>query len=69
MPEKEEDWPTLEEILAFRDRVRARLTNLYDDLLSGHRALTRKIGRVLFMTLEHEAFHAEVSIVAPFDAS
>ena len=32
---------------------------LYDDLDSGNMELTRKIGRVLFMTLEHEALHAE----------
>lgn len=32
---------------------------LYDDLESGQITLTRKIGRVLFMTLEHEAMHAE----------
>lgn len=33
--------------------------NLYDDIDSGKRLLTRKMGRVLFMTLEHEAMHAE----------
>jgi len=32
---------------------------LYDDIDSHKVALTRKIGRVLFMTLEHEAMHAE----------
>lgn len=34
--------------------------NLYRDIDSGKVTLTRKIARVLFMTLEHEAFHAEV---------
>ena len=33
---------------------------LYEDMSSGKVALTRKVARVLFMTLEHEAFHAEV---------
>jgi len=60
VPQNEEDWPTLDVILGFRDRVRARLAALYDDISSGRRQLTRKVGRVLFMTLEHEGFHAEV---------
>ncbi|EJD05995.1 DUF323 domain-containing protein [Fomitiporia mediterranea MF3/22] len=59
VPQNEEDWPSLESILNFRDRVRARLSRLYDDLGTGKRQLTRKIGRVLFMTLEHEGLHAE----------
>ena len=33
--------------------------NIYDDIDSGEILLTRKIGRVLFMTLEHEAMHVE----------
>jgi L-histidine Nalpha-methyltransferase / hercynylcysteine S-oxide synthase len=32
---------------------------LYDDFDTGKRTLTRKAGRVLFMTFEHEALHAE----------
>ncbi|KDN51927.1 hypothetical protein RSAG8_00478, partial [Rhizoctonia solani AG-8 WAC10335] len=59
VPEKDEDWPSLEEILSFRDRVRARLMQLYDDFESGKRVLTRTIGRVLWMTYEHEVLHAE----------
>ncbi|KAL5529074.1 hypothetical protein ACEPAG_5048 [Sanghuangporus baumii] len=59
VPQNDEEWPTLESILQFRDRVRARLTRLYDDIASGRRELTRKVGRVLFMTYEHEGFHAE----------
>lgn len=51
--------------MAFQSRVRERLLNVYADIESGKRTLTRKIARVLFMTLEHEAFHAEVS---PFPA-
>lgn len=65
MPEKDEDWPTLESILAFRDRVRARLQSVYARLSSGDLASakipTRKAQRVLWMTFEHEAFHIEVS--------
>lgn len=35
------------------------MMTLYDDIESGKRTLTRKTGRVLFMTLEHEGMHSE----------
>ncbi|KAF9467808.1 C-type lectin protein [Collybia nuda] len=59
VPEADEDWPTLESIMGFRNSVRARLFQLYDDLQSGKRVLTRNIARTLVMTLEHEGFHVE----------
>lgn len=61
VPVNDEDWPLLEEILSFRDRVRKRLMRLYDDFESGRKVLTRKAGRVIWMTFEHETMHAEVS--------
>jgi len=45
-----------------RNRVRQRLMKLYEDLKTGRRPLDRKTARVLYMTFEHEAFHAEVGI-------
>ncbi|KAK7690156.1 hypothetical protein QCA50_006805 [Cerrena zonata] len=59
VPQSKEDWPTQGEILGFQARVRERLLNLYNDISTGKITLTRKVARVLFMTLEHEAFHAE----------
>ena len=59
VPIKDEDWPSLSSILDFQAAVRARLMRLYDNIDAGGLILTRKIGRVLFMTLEHEAMHAE----------
>ncbi|KAJ4482382.1 DUF323 domain-containing protein [Lentinula aciculospora] len=59
VPLKDEDWPSLSSILQFRSRVRSRLLKFYDDFQTGNLSLTRKMGRVLFMTFEHEAFHAE----------
>ncbi|KAI0631951.1 DUF323 domain-containing protein [Trametes polyzona] len=59
VPQRDEDWPSLPSILEFQSRVRERVLNLYRDIDSGKITLTRKIARVLFMTLEHEAFHAE----------
>lgn len=48
--------------MQFQSRVRERVMQLYRDINSGKVTLTRKIARVLFMTLEHEAFHAEVRL-------
>ncbi|KAF5382668.1 hypothetical protein D9615_002725 [Tricholomella constricta] len=59
VPQNDEDWPTLTAILQFQARVRTRLSDLYDDIASAKIPLTRKVGRVLFMTFEHEALHAE----------
>ncbi|THU80951.1 hypothetical protein K435DRAFT_972551 [Dendrothele bispora CBS 962.96] len=59
VPTEDEDWPTLSAILQFKARVRSRLLQIYDDVDTGKRTLTRKMGRVLWMTYEHEAMHAE----------
>jgi formylglycine-generating enzyme required for sulfatase activity len=55
----ESDWPTIDEILAFRDRVIARLRGVYDQIATGDQALSRHVGRVLFMVYEHQAMHLE----------
>jgi L-histidine Nalpha-methyltransferase / hercynylcysteine S-oxide synthase len=59
VPEKDEDWPSIDTIISFRNGVRARLAQLYDDLYTGKRTLNRNIARTLVMTLEHEGFHIE----------
>ncbi|KAJ7076893.1 C-type lectin protein [Mycena belliarum] len=59
VPERDEEWPSLETILSFRTGVRRRLFALYEDLENGKRSLTRNIARTLVMTLEHEGFHVE----------
>jgi hypothetical protein len=59
VPTDLEDWPSLANVVDYQQRVRARVMSLYDDIDSGKRTLTRKMGRVLFMTLEHEGMHAE----------
>ncbi len=61
VPDQDEDWPTCSDILDYRDRVRARLLKVYDDVESGQLKMSRRMGRVLFMVFEHEAMHAEVS--------
>ncbi|KAF8635186.1 hypothetical protein AX17_003962 [Amanita inopinata Kibby_2008] len=59
VPERDDDWPTLENIINFRERVHARLARLYEELQTGKRHLTRNIARTLVMTFEHEGFHVE----------
>lgn len=59
VPVDEADWPAVDEVIAFRDRVRRRLRGIYEQLDTGKMAFTRHIGRVLFMVYEHEAMHAE----------
>lgn len=59
VPICDEDWPSLTSVLQFKQHVRERLSKLYANIHSGAIPLTRKIGRVLFMTYEHEAMHAE----------
>lgn len=46
--------------MTYQARVRDRLLKLYADVDAGKVKMTKKLARVLFMTLEHEAFHAEV---------
>jgi formylglycine-generating enzyme required for sulfatase activity len=50
--------------MRFRAGVRAKLLRLYENIESGEQPLTRNIARTLVMTLEHEGFHVEVSLVA-----
>ncbi|ESK95188.1 duf323 domain-containing protein [Moniliophthora roreri MCA 2997] len=59
VPQKNEEWPSLISILQFSTRVRARLLKLYQDIDTGAKELTRRVGRILWMTYEHEALHAE----------
>ncbi|PLW42010.1 hypothetical protein PCASD_10081 [Puccinia coronata f. sp. avenae] len=61
-PEHEKQWPSLEEVLCFRDKLRKRLTEVYRGLggeLGSEVPLTRRLGRVLAMIYEHEAMHLE----------
>ncbi|KAF2103583.1 hypothetical protein NA57DRAFT_33375 [Rhizodiscina lignyota] len=51
-----DEWPPKEEILAFQDRVRARIQKLYE---TGAAYSDRKVGRALWLGLEHEVMHIE----------
>jgi len=50
VPENEEDWPTLKEILDYRDRVRERLREVYrSGRLDKEGQTSRRLGRTICM--------------------
>ncbi|KAJ2022654.1 hypothetical protein GGH13_009487, partial [Coemansia sp. S155-1] len=74
------EWPLLDDILAYRDRVRARFTNWLDAYERGGRRAEAGAARRVWMAFEHEALHFETllymvlqmnpeDIKAPIEAS
>ncbi|KAF9119191.1 hypothetical protein BGW39_000490 [Mortierella sp. 14UC] len=53
-------WPEIEEIVAFRDRVRERLFKVLNNPVTY--PMTRRLARMVFMAFEHEAMHLETII-------
>ncbi|KAH9936844.1 C-type lectin protein [Epithele typhae] len=60
VPERDEDWPVIEDVLAYRDDVRENvIKRLIGEMERGERPLTRRAARTLMMVLEHDGFHIE----------
>ncbi|GAA5833679.1 hypothetical protein JCM11251_003203 [Rhodosporidiobolus azoricus] len=59
VPQTEADWPKFEEICEYEQRVRARVRAVYDKFEG---KWTRRMARVMMMTLEHEQMHWETAI-------
>lgn len=51
-----DQWPPVEEILQYQSQVRSKVERLY---ASGASDASRKVGRSLWMSLEHEIMHLE----------
>ena len=51
------EWPPVEEITAYQDRVRARLRGLYGD--DAGASIPRDIARGIWVAFEHELMHIE----------
>lgn len=51
-----DEWPPVEEILKYQDRVRARLLKFYEN---GVDAIPRDVGRGIWVGFEHEGMHLE----------
>lgn len=61
VPTQMEDWPHVDEIVEYRDRVRSRLHNIYEQKLDGKKSeeIDTRLVRVLQMVYEHEVMHLE----------
>ncbi|KAG2182936.1 hypothetical protein INT44_005917 [Umbelopsis vinacea] len=59
VPVNPEDWPKVDEIIEYSHRVRQRLQSLMQDCATGKRHMTKRLGRILWLTHEHEAMHLE----------
>ncbi|CAO1621707.1 unnamed protein product [Sympodiomycopsis kandeliae] len=59
VPTKEEDWPKVEEILAYRERIMERVDGIYNDVAQGKRVMNRRLARALRMVMEHVELHQE----------
>lgn len=51
-----DEWPPVQEITAYQDRVRSRLQKLYQN---GQDKIPRDIGRAIWVGFEHELMHIE----------
>lgn len=51
-----DEWPPVDEILAYQNRVRARLRDLYAD---GQENTPRNVARAIWVGFEHEIMHLE----------
>ncbi|KDQ20887.1 hypothetical protein BOTBODRAFT_100423 [Botryobasidium botryosum FD-172 SS1] len=70
VPEADDEWPTLESILEFRDRVRARVARLYADCEAQRGGKwSKRMGRVWTMVYEHEAMHSETLLYMLFQCN
>lgn len=49
VPTAMEDWPSVDDIVAYRDRVRARLRNMYATRLNSPGNFDRRLARVMGM--------------------
>lgn len=60
VPDAEDDWPSLAEILDYRDRVRERMRQVYTSgRLDKESKSNRRLARAICMVYEHEALHLE----------
>ncbi|KAH8550613.1 hypothetical protein BGW37DRAFT_497697 [Umbelopsis sp. PMI_123] len=59
VPVNPDDWPKLDDIIEYLHTVRQRLRSLMQDGATGKRHITKRLGRIIWLTYEHEAMHLE----------
>ena len=66
-----DEWPPLEDIIAYQDRVRERLRSLYDASEGGQKGLyiPRNVGRAIWLGFEHELMHIETLLYMMLQSS
>ncbi|SCZ99550.1 BZ3500_MvSof-1268-A1-R1_Chr3-1g06089 [Microbotryum saponariae] len=63
-----DQWPSLDAITEYQDRVRARVLRIYEEELRDGR-VTRRLARILMMVFEHEAMHFETLVYIALQAA
>ncbi|GAA6017455.1 hypothetical protein JCM10207_008231 [Rhodosporidiobolus poonsookiae] len=66
VPQTENDWPKMDEIVAYERKIRERVKSTYDKFEG---RWTRKASRVLMMVFEHEMMHWETAVYICLQAS
>lgn len=61
-----DEWPPLNEILTYQDRVRSRLKGLY---AGGQEKIPRDVGRAIWVGFEHELMHIETLLYMMLQSS
>ncbi|KAI0751764.1 C-type lectin protein [Daedaleopsis nitida] len=60
VPERDEDWPVIEDVVKYRDAVREHvIKRIFTEMEAGERPLTRRMARTLMMVHEHDGLHIE----------
>ncbi|CAI6091320.1 unnamed protein product, partial [Clonostachys chloroleuca] len=60
------EWPHVQDILAYQERVRARLISLYKN---GEENIVRAVGRAIWLGFEHEIMHIETLLYMMLQSS
>lgn len=60
------EWPHVQDILAYQERVRARLISLYKN---GEESIARGVGRAIWLGFEHEIMHIETLLYMMLQSS
>ncbi|KDE07160.1 hypothetical protein MVLG_02564 [Microbotryum lychnidis-dioicae p1A1 Lamole] len=63
-----DQWPSLDAITEYQDRVRARVLRIYEEEFKDGR-MTRRLARILMMVFEHEAMHFETLVYIALQAA
>ncbi|SCV74577.1 BQ2448_7606 [Microbotryum intermedium] len=61
-------WPSLDALIEYQDRVRARVLRIYEEEAKEN-CMTRRLARILMMVFEHEVMHFETLVYIALQAA